>query len=122
MPETLLNRIQLIMSHYALSPRAFDLSIGKSNGYIGKQIKRGASIGSDTIETILHVYADISPSWLIAGEGEMFRRKDENTLKEPGENYVKDYFEETLIKYLHNERVKDEIKNIVNLKRDGEEE
>ena len=115
MAEKVIDRIEWIISHYNLSNRAFDLSIGKSNGYIGKQIDRKASIGSDTLETILHVYDDISPQWLIAGEGSELRsQREESSAFEEKATYETDLFEIALLKYLDRPRVQDKIKNIMN--------
>jgi len=114
-----IHRIGQFIEFKGISLNAFDKSIGRPAGYIGKQIRSEASIGSDIVETILRKYEEISPQWLISGEGKMLRSKT-GELNEPGEVYSKDYFEETLIKYLHNERVKDEIKNIIKDRGDGE--
>ena len=120
MPEKVIDRIEWILSHYKLSNRAFDLSIGKSNGYIGKQIERKASIGSDTLEKILHVYDDISPRWLVAGEGAKLRSKmEESFISEEETSYETDFFELALLKYLEKPRVKDKILKLMN---DGEEQ
>ena len=118
MPEKVIDRIERILSHYKLSNRAFDLSIGKSNGYIGKQIERKASIGSDALETILNVYNDISPQWLIAGEGEMLRKKTSESdvfhLQDEQSEYQKpDYFEDTILKYLEKDRVQKQINKLI---------
>jgi len=48
---------------------AFERQCGFSNGYI-KSIKE--DIGSTKIEKILRAFPDISPAWLILGEGPMF--------------------------------------------------
>lgn len=101
------NRIQEILNHYDLSNRAFDLSIGMSNGYIGKQIAKEASMGSDALEKILEVYPEINPGWLISGEGEMLRKY------EIKENEQEDYFLYALMKYLDNRSVKDKIISIM---------
>lgn len=75
-----------------ISFNAFDISIGASNGYIGKQIKNKASIGGDVIEKIACIYTDISLDWLITGKGEMIRNKSNyntshNIASEPGQDY-----------------------------------
>lgn len=101
------HRIQEILDHYELSNRAFDLSIGMSNGYIGKQILKEASMGSDALEKILQVYPEISPGWLISGEGEMLRK---NGVKEI---IQEDYFLHALLKYLDNRSVKQKIISII---------
>lgn len=68
-------RVQIFINHKGLKLKTFDSSINASNGYIGKQIKNKASIGSDVIEKIIEVYTDINLIWLITGNGEMLLNK-----------------------------------------------
>lgn len=51
--------------------RAFDNSIGVGNGYTSKQAKTKASVGSDVLERIIEKYPDLSPLWLVTGQGDM---------------------------------------------------
>lgn len=59
-----------------LSFSKVERDLGLSNGYLGKQRDRNASIGSAVIEKIVEFYPDINIQWLITGEGEMI--KDQN--------------------------------------------
>lgn len=123
MGDKTIDRVQAIIDHYGISRNAFDASIGKANGYIGKQIKRRASIGSDTIETILLTYRDISPAWLIAGEGEMLRKEELKQFEEHEPEYSRvDYFEQMLLKYLDKPQVRDKIYELLNQKPELNEE
>ena len=45
--------------------------LGFSNGYLGKQRDRKASIGSNVIEKIVSAYPDLNIQWFITGEGTM---------------------------------------------------
>ena len=108
MADKLIDRIKVVLDHYKLSNRAFDASIGKGNGYISKQLTRRASIGSDTVETILHTYKEISPAWLVTGEGEMIRSEAKP------ENLNEDQFENLLLTYLEKPKIQEAIKNILN--------
>jgi len=74
------DRLQVYLKENGISYNALDVSIGAGNGYIGKQIKRGASIGSDVIEKIVSTYPDLSLSWLITGQGEMIAELSDNPL------------------------------------------
>lgn len=58
---------QFIESQY-ISKNSFDLKIEASNGYIGKQIKSHASIGSDVLEKIFSSFPELSPRWLLTGK------------------------------------------------------
>lgn len=60
-----------------ISLNSFDKAIGMSNGYIGKQIKNKASVGSNIIGKISCVYKDLNIEWLITGNGEMIKQDTE---------------------------------------------
>ncbi len=64
-----IDRIKSFIDEKGISLTAFDLAIEAGNGYIGKQIKRGGSIGSDILEKIVCAYPDINIEWLLTGEG-----------------------------------------------------
>ena len=115
------DRIGQFIEVKGISLNAFDKSIGRPAGYIGKQIRSKASIGSDIVETILRKYEELSPQWLISGEGEMFRGNDVVNISRDldAPEYEKDLFELTLLKYLEKPRVKDKILKLMN---DGEEQ
>ena len=55
-----------------ISYYAFENSIDASRGSISKAVKEGKSIGSNVLEKILAVYADLNPVWLLTGNGNMF--------------------------------------------------
>lgn len=67
----ILDRIKQYIDLKGISVSAFERSIGMSNASFGKSLKNGGAIGSDKLENILRVYPDISPIWLMTGEGEM---------------------------------------------------
>lgn len=81
---SVVDRIFEYITHKNLSYNEFDKSIGAANGYIGKQIKKGGSLGSHIIEKIIYIYSDINPNWLITGNGDMILNK--NNIKQ---EYVK---------------------------------
>jgi phage repressor protein C with HTH and peptisase S24 domain len=60
-----------------ISYYAFENSLGASRGSISKAVKEGKSIGSNVMETIMSIYTDINPNWLLTGQGEMFVNNDE---------------------------------------------
>lgn len=59
------------MEQRGITPYAFEKTCGLSNGYLGKQVKGGGSVGSDVLERIHQSYPDLSLIWLISGKGEM---------------------------------------------------
>ena len=67
----IIERIVLFIKHKNLSMRAFDISIGVGNGYTSKQAKTKASVGSDVLERIIEQYPELSPLWLLTGQGDM---------------------------------------------------
>lgn len=67
----IIERIKQYIDHKGISVSAFERSIGMSNASFGKSLKNGGAIGSDKLENILNTYPDISPTWLLTGEGEM---------------------------------------------------
>jgi len=66
-----IDRLKLFIEFKGLSYNNFDKLIGGSNGYIGKQIKNLASIGSDVIEKIISIFPDLNIIWLLTGHGDM---------------------------------------------------
>ena len=104
-----------------ISLNSFDKSIGRPAGYIGKQIRSEASIGSDILETILRTYPNLSPQWLIFEEGEMLRENNstkEFISEEPKKHYGReDYFENLLLEYLEKKPVKEKILKLINNKK-----
>jgi len=72
-----IDRIIEFIKFAGLSARQFDLSIGAGNGYTLRMKKNHASVGSDVIETILRTYPQLNVVWLITGEGEMLKKKED---------------------------------------------
>jgi Predicted transcriptional regulator len=62
-----------------LSVRAFELSIGASDGMIRKAINNKTDIQSKWLTKISEIYPDINTEWLITGQGEMLRSSEVNT-------------------------------------------
>jgi phage repressor protein C with HTH and peptisase S24 domain len=55
----------------------FENAIGKSEGYLSVAIKRNSSIGSDVLLEIRTMFPELNIDWLISGEGQMLRTKQE---------------------------------------------
>jgi len=66
-------RLKQFIEYKGIAMRQFDAEIGAANGYIGKQIKNEASVGSEIIQKIVSVYPELSLEWLITGDGTMLK-------------------------------------------------
>lgn len=80
----ILERIKQYIDYKSISVAAFEKSIGMSNASFGKCLKKGGAIGTDKLENILIVYPDISPNWLLTGNGTMLRNSTELTPTKDG--------------------------------------
>lgn len=69
----ILDRLKEFIDSKGITIAAFERSIGMSNASFGKSLKNKGAIGSDKLEIILRVYPEISPTWLLTGEGEMLK-------------------------------------------------
>lgn len=83
-----IERLRVFLEEQSISKNDFDKRIGASNGYIGKQIKNSASIGTDVIEKIISIFPQLNIIWLLTGEGPMLLEKEqEMTLNDPPPTY-----------------------------------
>ena len=73
----ILERIKEYIDQKGISIAAFERSVGMSNASFSKSLKNNGSIGSDKIENILSVYAELSPKWLFTGEGNMLKSESD---------------------------------------------
>lgn len=71
----ILERIKEYIDYKGLSVAAFERSIGMANASFGKSLKNKGAIGTDKLEKILSTYPDLSPTWVMSGEGEMLKTK-----------------------------------------------
>ncbi|POS02956.1 S24 family peptidase [Flavobacterium croceum] len=70
-----------------ISYYAFENSLNVSRGSISKAVKDKKSIGSNVLETIMNVYTDINPQWLLTGNGEMLSTNNDFLLNRSIETY-----------------------------------
>ncbi|XLS30303.1 hypothetical protein ACJD0Z_05600 [Flavobacteriaceae bacterium M23B6Z8] len=109
----IVDRIKQFIEKRNLSLRSFDESIGMSKGYMSRQIKANASIGSDVLERMLIEYPELNPVWLLKGEGSMFTSGD-GIVGDPGDPYYrKDSFARTLVIYMDHPMVAEKIKEMI---------
>lgn len=71
----ILSRLKEYIEYRGITVAAFEKSIGMSNASFSKQLKNKRAIGTDKLENILNVYSDISPEWLLTGNGNMLKAK-----------------------------------------------
>lgn len=71
--SSIVERLKEYIDLKNISISAFEKSIGMGNASFGKSLKTGGAIGTDKLENILKKYPDLSPSWLLTGDGEMLR-------------------------------------------------
>jgi len=109
-----IDRLMQFIKFAGLSARQFDISIGASNGYTLRMKKNNASIGSDVIENILKVYPQLNVVWLITGEGEMLKKKEEpeildfEQLPKSRQQEIEDLIEQKI-----KERQEEELKHLL---------
>lgn len=68
-----LERLNEFIIAKGCSMKAFEESVGMSNGSIGTTIKNGQGLRSDKLENILSVYPELSAEWLLRGTGSMIK-------------------------------------------------
>ena len=71
----ILERIKEYIDCKGITVAAFERSVGMSNASFSKSLKNKGAIGTDKLENILSVYSDISPEWLLTGNGAMIKTK-----------------------------------------------
>lgn len=70
---TVLDRIRQFIDAKKLSDRAFSASIGVPSMTLSSIFKRHSDPSALLIATIVSVYPDVSPDWLLLGKGEMLK-------------------------------------------------
>ena len=84
-----INRILDIADDLGYSTRKFELSIGKSNGYINGMKNRGGSPTIDVLSDIVETYPQYDLMWLVTGKGAM-KKQPTSAVAEPNADYLKD--------------------------------
>lgn len=69
----MLERLNEFIVTKGYSMKAFEESVGMSNGSLGTTIKNGQGIRTDKLENILSVYPELSAEWLLRGVGSMIK-------------------------------------------------
>jgi hypothetical protein len=71
--DKIIDRLQQFMDKKGLNDNQVTVTAGLSIGLIGKARKANKGINSESIEKILHAYAELSPDWLLTGRGDMLK-------------------------------------------------
>ncbi len=74
-----IHRVYQYIDHINTKPSKFEVMTGLSNGYLGKQKKREASLGEDILIKIIENCPEINPNWLLTGNGQMLMKTEEET-------------------------------------------
>lgn len=73
----IVDRIVTYLESKGVKISAFEKELGLGNATLSKAYRTGGSIGSDKIEKIISSCQDLSPLWLVTGEGEMLVNENE---------------------------------------------
>ncbi len=103
------DRIVKILEDTNLSARAFEISIGKTSGYLNMLVKRESSPSTDVIQKIVEVYPQYSLRWIITGMGSMYA-KNENILREETEKYQRE--DPGVIDAIIDRRIKERVEGL----------
>lgn len=76
-----IERIYHLIDYQKITIKDFEVKCGLSNGYLGKMKSRNADIGESILTQILEKCPDISPEWLLTGDGEMLRADINTTVQ-----------------------------------------
>jgi len=71
-----IERIYQYIDYKKINKSDFEKKCGISNGYLGKMHQRNADIGESILVQIIEYCPDISPEWLIIGQGTMIKGEE----------------------------------------------
>jgi transcriptional regulator with XRE-family HTH domain len=75
----IISRLSEYVDSQGLSFNKIAQKIGVSNSYFSKMVKSNGSLGEDIIRKILLEYENVSPDWLLTGDGPMLRTEPKKT-------------------------------------------
>lgn len=73
---SVIDRIKIINEYAKVSARQFCIEVGIANGYLDK-VK---DVGTEKLKKILNRYPEISPEWLLTGQGPMLRDEADKSI------------------------------------------
>ena len=96
-----IDRLMQYIEKKRFKKRSFEVNNGLSNGYLGKQLTRNADLGEGILKKILENCPDLSPEWLLTGNGEMIISNLEiESIKKPSYNSADDGLKDRYISLL----------------------
>ena len=66
---TIKNRLRIFVTHLGIDNRQFHRTIGASDGYMNRESEPTGTV----IASVLRQYPQLSPDWLLTGDGQMLR-------------------------------------------------
>lgn len=75
----MLSRINSIISHSGLSVRAFAIKCGLKQNTLSNQLNGNRELSLSTLMAIAKAFPEVSPDWLLYGDGEMLRNESKET-------------------------------------------
>lgn len=63
------DRLAWYLKHKKIKYGELERQTGLVHGYMSKQVRSSASIGSDILERICNACSDLNPAWLLTGKG-----------------------------------------------------
>lgn len=75
--QTIKDRLKAFIKSLGIGQGAFEKAVGFSNGYVNNIRK---SIQPEKLQSIVRVYPQLNPGWLMTGEGEMLREEPGNSV------------------------------------------
>ncbi len=74
--SSLKDRVVRVLKFKKLNPSSAGRLLGIPQRTINRQVNENGKIGMELVYSILNIFSDISPRWLILGEGSMLSNKD----------------------------------------------
>lgn len=71
-----IDRIYKYIEYKSISIAEFERLTSISNGYLSKMKRRSAGVGEDILNSIIEKCPDVSPEWLLTGNGKMLRNEE----------------------------------------------
>ena len=107
-------RILQLLDYKKITPYRFCTDLGYSHSFLNKK----REIGTDKYANILKYFSDVSPEWLLTGEGEILKNSDKSIEFElnfyKNENISLKEEQKRLLRIIENLTSKDE-KNVLSL-------
>ena len=68
-----IERVEKLMKIKDLTVSGFEKTVGVANGTLVAALKRKSNLKDETLNSILNAFPEVSPEWLLTGNGSTFR-------------------------------------------------